>query len=522
MGKPDKAKWTARPAASAAMRYGLALVSVAVSSGLAQLLLYFHLPLAFNALALSAIALTFWYGGMKPGILAAVLAALVRSYVFDPDINSISRVLYDLIFLVFALLMTGVTRARGELEARVAERTGELTRASEDLKLEIVERKRAEAELRASEAYLAEAQRLSHTGSWASTPAMGEIRFFSEECYRVLGFDPHGGLPRYETFFNRIHPDDQAKVMEALETDGREKAEFELDYRIVHPGGEIRDIHAVGHPVPSTSGDFAEFVGTVIDITERKRAEAERERLRQALADLAHINRVTTMGELTASLAHEVNQLIAAAVTNANTCLRWLTRDNPDLEEARAATSRIVKDATRAADIISRIRMLFQKGTPEWELVDVNEVIREMIVLLRSEATRYNISVRADLATDLPKATGDRVQLQQVLLNLMVNSFEAMKEMDGTRELAIQSQRAENDHVLISVRDTGVGLPLQQADQIFEAFFTTKVQGIGMGLSISRSIIESHGGRLWAGDNSPRGASFYVSLPTTVEEHELP
>ena len=201
MGKPDKAKWTARPAASAAMRYGLALVSVAVSSGLAQLLLYFHLPLAFNALALSAIALTFWYGGMKPGILAAVLSALVRSYVFDPDINSISRVLYDLIFLVFALLMTGVTRARGELEARVAERTGELTRASEDLKLEIVERKRAEAELRASEAYLAEAQRLSHTGSWASTPAMGEIRFFSEECYRVLGFDPHGGLPRYETFF---------------------------------------------------------------------------------------------------------------------------------------------------------------------------------------------------------------------------------------------------------------------------------------------------------------------------------
>jgi PAS domain S-box-containing protein len=520
MGKPDKAKWTARPAASAAMRYGLALVSVAVSSGLAQLLLYFHLPLAFNALALSAIALTFWYGGMKPGILAAVLSALVRSYVFDPDIKSISRVLYDLIFLVFALLMTGVTRARGELEARVAERTGELTRASEDLKLEIVERKRAEAELRASEAYLAEAQRLSHTGSWASTPAMGEIRFFSEECYRVLGFDPHGGLPRYETFFNRIHPDDQAKVREALETAGREKAEFELDYRIIHPGGEIRDIRAVGHPVFSPSGDLVEFVGTVIDVTDRKRAEEERERLREAQADLAHINRVTAMGELSASLAHEVNQPIAAAVTDANTCLRWLTRDRPDLEEARQAASRTVKDATRAAEIITRIRSAFKKGSVERALVDVNQVIQEMIMLLRRETMRNSVSVRTELAPDLPQVMGDRVQLQQVLMNLMINGIEAMKDVDGPRELAVKSRRAEDEQLMVSVSDTGVGLPAQQADQIFDAFFTTKPDGTGMGLRISRSIVESHGGRLWTAGNSPRGASFHLTLPSGAETHE--
>jgi PAS domain-containing protein len=222
MRYPDKAKWSAQPA----MAYGLALVSVAVAAGLAWVLLYLHLPLAFNAFAVSAIAITFWYGGTRPGILSAVLSALVRSYVFDPEIDHMARVLYDLVFLIFALLMTGVTRARDELEVRVAGRTAELTRANEDLKLEIAVRNRAEAELRQSEAYLAEAQRLSHTGSWASTPALGEIRFFSEECYRVMGFDPQGGLPRYQDFFQRIHPDDQAKVRETVETAGLQKAEF--------------------------------------------------------------------------------------------------------------------------------------------------------------------------------------------------------------------------------------------------------------------------------------------------------
>jgi C4-dicarboxylate-specific signal transduction histidine kinase len=215
-----------------------------------------------------------------------------------------------------------------------------------------------------------------------------------------------------------------------------------------------------------------------------------------------------------------VNQPIAAAVTNANTCLRWLTRDHPDVEEARAAATRIVKDGTRAGEIISRIRLLFKKGTPQHDLVDLNEVIGEMIVLLRGETTRYSISVRTELAGDLPQVMGDRVQLQQVLMNLIMNSIDAMKDLDGTRELAIKSQRAENEQLLLSVSDTGVGLPPQRAGQIFEAFFTTKVHGTGMGLSISRSIVESHGGRLWAADNPPRGASFYLSLPTKVEAHE--
>jgi C4-dicarboxylate-specific signal transduction histidine kinase len=271
-----------------------------------------------------------------------------------------------------------------------------------------------------------------------------------------------------------------------------------------------------------------ELKGTVLELQnsnealqaesrERKRAE---EALSQALADLSRVSRVTTMGELTASLAHEVNQPIAAAVTSANSCLHWLAGDLPNLDKARAAALRIVKDGTRAAEIISRIRLLFQKGTLQRELVDVNEVIKEMIVLLRGEATRYAISVRTELAADVPPILGDRVQLQQVMMNLMTNSIDAMKAVDGTRELAIKSQRAENEQLLVSVSDTGVGLPPGQAEQIFNAFFTTKPHGTGMGLRICRSILESHGGRLWAAVNSPRGASFHFALPAKIEAKE--
>ena len=250
---------------------------------------------------------------------------------------------------------------------------------------------------------------------------------------------------------------------------------------------------------------------------ERKQAE---EALRQARAELAHVNRVTTLGELTASLAHEVNQPIGAAVTNASTCLRWLAGDTPNLEEARAAAMRVVTDGRRAAEIINRVRLLFKKAAPERELVNANEVIPKMIALLYGEAARYNIAVRAELAADLPQVIGDRVQLQQVLMNLIVNSIDAMKEVEGTRELVIRSQRTENEQIQISVMDTGVGLPQQEAEQIFNAFFTTKSHGTGLGLRISRSIVESHGGRLWAADNPPRGASFYFTLPTKVETQE--
>ena len=376
-----------------------------------------------------------------------------------------------------------------------------------------VDRRFAEQKLQRSEAYLEEAQRLSHTGSFGWRPATGEI-LWSDETFRIFQFD-RATIPTVELILQRIHPEDAGLVQQITERASRDGKDFDYECRLAMPDGSIKNVQVVAHVVRAASGrNGIEFVGALTDITERKHAE---EALRQAQADLAHVSRVTTMGELTASLAHEVNQPITAAVTDANACLRWLTRDSPDVEEARAAAARIVKDAMRAADIVSRIRLLFKKSTPPRELVDLNEVIREMVVLLRGEATRYSVSIRTELAPDPPLVMGDRVQLQQVMMNLMMNGTDAMKTVDGTRELAITSQPADQEECLVSVSDTGVGLPAQQADQIFNAFFTTKPHGTGMGLSISRSIVESHGGRLWAGSNSPRGASFYFTLPSKVQ-----
>jgi len=267
---------------------------------------------------------------------------------------------------------------------------------------------------------------------------------------------------------------------------------------------------------PLETEDGTLVSGAVRDVTERIRTE---EALRQAQGDLARINRVTTMGELTASLAHELSQPISGAITNANVCLRKLGRDQPDLEEVRAAVTRIGRDAQRAAEIIKRIRSQFEKGASNREMIDVNELIRETVALLRDETVRYNISARTKLAADLPPIAGDRVQLQQVAMNLIVNSIEAMKDVDGLRELVIQSRRDENEQFLVSVSDTGPGFPPQFAEQIFDPFFTTKPHGTGMGLRISRSIIESHGGRLWAVGSPGCGATFHMNLPAAIPGH---
>jgi signal transduction histidine kinase len=252
------------------------------------------------------------------------------------------------------------------------------------------------------------------------------------------------------------------------------------------------------------------------EIATRKRAE---EGLRQAQAELARVSRMTAMGELTSTLAHEVNHPIGAIMMNAETCLRWLSHEVPNVERARTIASMIVKDGTRAAETVARMRRLFDKGAPLRESVDVNDVIREMIVLLRGEAARYAVSIRTELMEDLSQVAADRVQLKQVLMNLMINGIEAMNDGDGTRELTITSQRAENGQITVSVSDTGVGLPPLPLNQIFNAFFTTKPHGIGIGLSISRSIIEGHGGHLWATNNSSRGANFHLTLPIEGQPH---
>ncbi len=295
-----------------------------------------------------------------------------------------------------------------------------------------------------------------------------------------------------------------------------------FDYRIIDSDQSVRNIHCVSHPVLDQDGNLDEFIGTVIDVTERKRADEERqaaqqerERLNQLEADLAHINRVSMLGEMAASLAHEIKQPIAAAITSANSCIEWLAHEPPNLDRARAAAARIDKYGNRAAEIIDRIRSFYKKSPPQRELVDVNEIIQEMLTLLKGEADRYSVAMHTELAAELPKIMVDRVQLQQVFMNLMLNAIEAMSDSGG--ELTVKSE-LQDGQLQFSVSDTGVGLPTEKMDQIFSAFFTTKPQGSGMGLAISRSIVESHGGQLWASANSGGGATFHFTLPIQVTE----
>lgn len=379
-----------------------------------------------------------------------------------------------------------------------------------------IERKLTQEALRRSEAYLAEAQRLSKTGSWAWDPRTDKLLYSSEELYRMFDIAPAGGVPRIELFRQRVHPEDRERVTADGVRTIDDRTEHTLEYKLLLPDGAIKYVLSEERLIFDGAGELVEVIGTVIDVTERKRAEAEIDRLRQLEADLARTNRITTMGELTASLAHEINQPIAAAVTNANTSVRWLAGEPPDVDEAREAARRAAKDATRAAEIVNRIRALFKKGDAQREWVDVNEIIDELVVLLRNEAMRCNVSIHRQLSADLPQVIADRVQLQQVLMNLMVNGMDAMKGAAGTRELTLVSQRAGSDQVMVSVSDNGVGLPIE-AGRIFNAFFTTKPNGTGMGLAISRTIIESHGGRLWASSNSDRGATFHFTLPTEIE-----
>jgi PAS domain S-box-containing protein len=401
------------------------------------------------------------------------------------------------------------TNQTGREVERLLTNIRERERVEDDLREQLTERRRAEEELRRTGAYLAEGQRISHTGSWGWNIATGEL-FWSQEHFRIFGFDPESAKPSYSMFLERIHPKDRAFVEQTVDRAVRERSDLEMDYRIVLTDGSTRYLQSLGHPVIRESGDLVEFVGTVMDVTERKRAE---EALREARAELAQVTRLMTMGELTASIAHEINQPLTAVVTSANACQRWLAGPMPNLDEARAAVARIARDGNRASDVIGRIRALVKKSATEQTELDINEVIQEVLGLLQNEIQKNRVVLRMELAADLRRILGDRIQLQQVILNLVMNGIEAMSAaMERSRELLIRSRQHESDKVLVAVQDSGIGIDPQNLEKIFDAFYTTKSQGMGMGLAISRSIIENHGGKLWAVPNDGPGATFQFTL----------
>jgi len=378
-----------------------------------------------------------------------------------------------------------------------------------------IERDRAEEALRRNEQRLRDVIDTIPTITWSVLPN-GLNDFTSRYWLEYTGVSTDDSLgDGWKTAF---HPADIAEHVDKWAASLATGKPFENEARVQRADGEYRWFLHRAVPLRDGHGTIVKWYGTAIDIEDRKRAEEERLRLRQLEGDLAHINRVSMMGELAASLAHDIKQPLTGAVMSADACVRWLRRDPPDMTEAYEAASRIVSNVTRAAEIIDRVQALFKRGAPERELVDVNDIAREMIALLRHTANRNSISIRTELDAGLPATAADRIQLQQVLMNLMLNGIEAMKDAGG--ELILTSSRSEEGHILISVSDSGIGLPAHEAERIYEAFFTTKPQGTGMGLSISRRIIQSHGGRLWASNNTGRGTTFQFTLPINVTGSE--
>ncbi len=379
------------------------------------------------------------------------------------------------------------------------------------LSIDVDEAKKAEDRLRRSEAYLAEAQRLSHSGVAAYNETA--TLYGSEETYRIWGFDPAQGVPSREAVFQRIHPDDRDRLNAEVQRAVSERRDYSAAYRIVLPDGTIKHIETIGRPAFSASGELVEIVTTQIDVTERKRAREEHKRLLQLEADFAHMNRVSMLGELAASLSHEIMQPIASARNNARAAQKFLEMEPPDLGEVREAVASFVSDTDRTGKIIARIREQIKKAPPRKERFDLNAAIDEVIILARSATNRHGILVEMRLADGLSLVAGDRVQLQQVLLNLILNAVEAMGSVEaGARELLISTEQ-DRTGVLVAVRDSGPGIDATHLKRVFEAFYTTKPGGTGMGLSICRSIIKAHGGRLWATGCEPRGALFKFTIP---------
>ena len=509
--------------ASATWRYGLALSSVAAALIVTLLM---RPDVLVAPVFFLAIILTAWIGGFGPGLVAAVLATLVIAYFFLPPTFSlrsdVAEIPHLLVFFGSAFLVSSwsaarsraetlLQRARGQLEAKVQDRTADLSKSNEQLHGEIAERKRAEEALQQQAVELqdqAQLLELAHDAILVRDLA-SKIIFWNRGAEQLYGWKKEEAIGQIgDQFMQTIFPAPLEEIHEALLGMGRWEGELTHTRR----DGTQVTVLSRWSLQRDEQGRPAAILETNNDITEQKRAE---EALLTAQAELVHMTRVATLGELTASIAHEVNQPLTAVVTNGNACLRWLTGQTPNLVEARLAVERIIKDGHRASEVIKRICSLIKKTPSQKDWVDVNKIILEVIALARSEVLRNCVFLKPQLAGDLPLVLGDRIQLQQVILNLIINGVEAIGRLrEGPRELFISSGRDESNGLVVAVRDTGVGLDAAHLNQIFDPFFTTRPNGLGMGLAISRSIIEAHGGRLWATSNSPQGAVFQFTLPT--------
>jgi PAS domain S-box-containing protein len=377
---------------------------------------------------------------------------------------------------------------------------------------DITERKEAEQALRRSEAFLAEAQHLSHTGSFSWRVATDEITW-SEQLYRI--YELEIGVPvTLELIRTRVHPEDLTLYERMVEEARVGGNDFEWQYRLLMPNHSIKYMHALAQSTRDQNGQL-EYIAAVQDVTARRLAEEARDKAR---SELTHVARVTSLGTLTASIAHELNQPLSGIVTNASTCMRMLAADPPNVEGARETARRTIRDGNRASEVITRLRTLFGKKEATNEPVDLNDATRDVLALSLSELQKNRAILRRELADDLPLVTGDRVQLQQVILNLLRNASDAMSTIhDRPRDLLIRTEPDDNDRVRLSVSDVGIGFEPQAADRLFEAFYTTKNEGMGIGLSVSRSIIEHHHGRLWATSNNGPGVTFSFSIPCRRE-----
>jgi PAS domain S-box-containing protein len=521
-----------RAIASIVLGYGLAVLSVGAAISITQLLRTYFEPTP-NSLFFCAIVVSSWFGGLGPGLLAGLLSVaaidyyfLFPPYTFGVNPEDVPRLAVFLISAAAISCLSGGQRrakeslrqARDELELKVEERTAELRRINEELRAEITERKNAEGALLSSEAQLKQAQAVSHLGSYEVDVLTGHTRW-SDEVFRILGLDPASGSLSRQDFVERIvHPEDRGYAIQRYDQAIHEGKLYDLECRVIRQDGSVRFVQSMGEPIRNGDGTVVRLAGALLDITERRQTE---EALREAQSELAHVTRVATLGEMTASIAHEINQPLAAVVNNASACLRWLAGQVPNLEEARQSAALIIADGHRAAEIISRIRALVKKAPPRKDWLDINETILEVIALARSEVQRNRVRLQTQLSDALPLVLGDRIQLQQVILNLIINAIEAMSEInEGPRELLVSSKKDDSQGVLVTVRDSGPGFNPDSLDHLFNAFYTTKPKGMGMGLAISRSIIETHGGRLWATANEGRGATFQFTLDVGIKEKD--